>query len=142
MNTLYLAQSDTTIGFLCQDAQKINAIKGRNKKVLIEVDSLTTLKTFSRIPKRFANTIRRSTKTTFIYPNKRALRVINDPYHLAFLKTIKWAYSSSANKTSQDFDLYFATSNADVIIQDKRGFFQAKPSKIYKINQAYIKRIR
>ena len=45
---IYLTQTDTTVGFLSQDYKKLNKIKKRpfNKKILIEVDSLNTLKKF------------------------------------------------------------------------------------------------
>lgn len=140
---LFLAQSDTTAGFLSQSESKINLAKGREKKkVLLEVESLATLKDFVRIPQKHKNLIRRSSKTTFIYPNSKAYRVIKDPYHLRFLQTFKWMYSSSANPTKKGFDPLYATQKAEVIIKDKRGIYESIPSKIYKINQAQIKRIR
>ncbi|ANV97424.1 Sua5 YciO YrdC YwlC family protein [Helicobacter enhydrae] len=141
-STLFLAQTDTTIGFLCQDPHTINQAKGRNKQVLLEVDSLQTLKSFVRVPQKYKNMVRKSRKTTFIYPNCKAIRVVFDSWHLRFLRTLKWAYSSSANLSGKDFDINFATSRADTIIEDKRGLFQAPPSKIYKINQSHLKRIR
>lgn len=140
---LFLAQSDTTIGFLCQDAQKINAVKQRkNQKVLLEVDSLETLKTFTRIPQKHKNMIRRSHKTTFIYPNQKAIRVIKDSLHLQFLKPLKWIYSSSANLTKKRYDSQFAQKKAEVIICDKRGFFEGKASTMIQINSIQAKRIR
>lgn len=142
-NFLFLAQSDTTLGFLCQNASKINLAKGRkSQKVLIEVDSLATLRTLSRIPQKHKNMIRRIKKTTFIYPKGQAIRVIRDFWHLRFLSSKRWLYSSSANPTKKSYDLSFAHQKADVIIQDKRGFFEGKPSKIYKINTHSLKRIR
>lgn len=140
---LFLAQSDTTLGFLSQDASKINLAKGRkSQKVLIEVDSLATLRAFSRIPQKHKNIIRRIKKTTFIYPKGQAIRVIKDPLHLRFLSSMRWFYSSSANPTKESYNPSFAHQKADVIIQDKRGFFEGKPSKIYKINSHSLKRIR
>lgn len=140
---LYLAQSDTTAGFLSQKQSEINLAKGREaKKVLLEVESLATLKEFVRIPQKHKNLIRRSKKTTFIYPNAKACRVVKESLHLRFLKPFKWMYSSSANPTQKSFNLDFATQKANVIITDKRGLYESSPSKIFKINQNQIKRIR
>lgn len=140
---LFLAQSDTTAGFLSQEESEINLAKGREeKKVLLEVDTLATLKNFVRIPQKHKNLIRRSSKATFIYPNQKACRVIKDTLHLRFLHSFKWMYSSSANPTKKDFSLEFATQKAQVIIQDCRGIYKSNPSKIYQINQTQIKRIR
>lgn len=142
-NLLFLAQSDTTLGFLSQDPLKINLAKGRGaQKVLIEASSLSVLHTFSRIPQKHKNLIRRMKKTTFIYPKGQAIRVIRDAWHLRFLSSMQWLYSSSANPTKESYNLSFAHQKADVIIQDKRGFFEGKPSKIYKINSRTLKRIR
>lgn len=140
---LFLAQSDTTLGFLSQDASKINLAKGReNQKILIEVDSLATLRHFTRIPQKYKNFIRRSKKTTFIYPKGEAIRVIKDPLHLRFLSPMQWAYSSSANPTKESYNLCFAQEKAEVIIKDQRGFFEGRASKIYKVNAHRLKRIR
>lgn len=140
---LFLAQSDTTAGFLSQTPQEINHAKGREgKEILLEVDSLQTLKSFSKIPQRHKNLVRRAKKTTFIYPNKKALRVVCDELHLEFLKHFGALYSSSANPTRENFSYEFASQKAQVLIQDSRGFFQSSPSKIYKLNQLTLKRIR
>lgn len=143
MKPLFLAQSDTTVGFLCQDAQKINKIKQRqNQKVLIEVSSLEILKRFTRIPQGRKNQIRRAKKTTFIYPNHKAIRVVKDQRHLRFLSSFGWFYSSSANITKQDYESAYAQKVSDVVVLDERGLFQGKPSKIIKINTKSQKRIR
>lgn len=140
---LFLAQSDTTAGFLSQNESEINLAKGRGgKKILLEVDTLHTLKSFVRIPQAHKALVRRAKKTTFIYPNKLALRVVDEPSHLRFLKAFKWMYSSSANPAGGEFSLEFASQKADVIIQDARGLSQSTPSKIYKLSQNQIKRIR
>lgn len=140
---LFLAQSDTTVGFLSQNAEHINSAKGREgKKVLLEVDCLATLRNFTRIPEIHKNFVRKAKKTTFIYPNALALRVIKDEFHLRFLHFYKWLYSSSANPTASCFSLDFALQKADIIIEDKRGFFQNSPSKIYKLTRTQAKRIR
>ena len=141
---IYLAQTDTTVGFLSKDYKKLNKIKKRkpDKKILIEVDSLDTLKTFVRVPKKYKKIVRRVKKTTFIYSNGDSFRVIKDEKHLEFLKKFKWMYSTSANLSGKMFDKKWAIKQADIIIEDKRGFFEGKPSSIYKINNFKMKKIR
>jgi len=48
---IYLVQTDTTVGFLSQDAKKLALIKKRdpNKPFLISVDSFKRLKEFSKV---------------------------------------------------------------------------------------------
>lgn len=143
-NPVYLAQTDTTVGFLSKDFKKLNKIKKRpvNKKVLIEVDSLNTLKKFIRVPDKFKKHIRRAKKTTFIYPDGNSFRLIKDENHLEFLRKFKWMYSTSANLSGENFDKSWAFGQADIIVEDKRGFFEGEPSTIYKINNCTIKKIR
>ena len=143
-NKIYLAQTDTTVGFLSRDYKKLNKIKKRdlNQKILIEVDSLKMLKNFVRVPEKFKKRVRRSKKTTFIYHNKNSYRVVKDDKHLEFLKKFKWLYSTSANLSGQKFDKKWAFKEADVIMEEKKGFFEGEASKIYKINNHKIKKIR
>jgi tRNA A37 threonylcarbamoyladenosine synthetase subunit TsaC/SUA5/YrdC len=143
-NKIYLVQTDTTVGFLSQNREKLNKIKNRkiDKPVLREVDSFKTLKSFVRAPDKYKKMIRRAKKTTFIYPNGESFRVVKDNTHLEFLKKFKWMYSTSANKTGERFDERWAKEKADIIVEDKRGFFEGEASKIYKINNKRIKKIR
>ena len=143
-NKIYLAQTDTTAGFLSRDYKKLNKIKKRalNQKILIETDSLKTLKNFVRVPEKFKKKVRRSKKTTFIYPNKNSYRVVKDNKHLEFLKKFKWLYSTSANISGEKFDKKWAFNQADIVIENKNGLFEGEASKIYKINNFKIKKIR
>ena len=143
-NNIYLVQTDTTAGFLSQDFKKLNKIKKRalNQKVLMEVDSLKTLKNFVRVPQKFKNTVRRVKKSTFIYPDGNSYRVVKNERHLRFLKKFKWMYSTSANLTGQKFDKEWAYNQANVIVENKDGLFEENASKIYKINNHKIKKIR
>jgi len=140
---IYLAQTDTTVGFLSQNKEKLNIIKGRNlnQKILKEVDSLKTLKEFVRVPNRFKKQVRNAKKTTFIYKNGESFRVVKDEKHLEFLKKFKWMYSTSANITGCKFDEKWAREVANIIVEDG-GFFEGEASKIYKISRERIKRIR
>jgi tRNA A37 threonylcarbamoyladenosine synthetase subunit TsaC/SUA5/YrdC len=144
MNKVYLVQTDTTVGFLSKDKKRLNEIKNRplDKPVLMEVDSLETLKKFVRVPERFKKTVRRAKKTTFIYPNQESFRVVKDNRHLEFLKKFSWMYSTSANKTGEGFDEKWAREIVDVIVEDKRGFFNKEASKIFKLSKTSIKRVR
>lgn len=143
-NLIYLAQSDTTAGLLSSDFKTLNHLKGRskNKPVLSEVDSLQTLKNLTRVPNKFKNQIRRSAKSTFIYPNASSFRVVKDELHLHFLNHFGQMYSTSANKTGKEFDYKEAISMCDVLVIDKRGISSTSSSNIFKINNTKIKKIR
>lgn len=141
---VYLVQTDTTAGFLSQNAHKLALCKQRDIKqpFIICVDSFKTLHTFTRVPLKYKKEVRRSKKSTFIYPNKKALRVVKDEEHLQFLRKLTWAYSSSANETKKNFEIEYAKQKADIIIEDARGFFEDTPSKMFKITTQKRRRLR
>ncbi len=141
---LFLAQSDTTAGFLSKSKSGIINIKQskKDKPILIETSSLYTIKIQSRIPKIINKSIRRRKKTTFIFQNKKSFRLINHGLHSIFLHNLQHLYSSSANLHKCKFDLKFATNSADVLVVDKRGIFENTPSTIFKIHKNKIKKIR
>ena len=139
---VFLTQTDTTIGFVSQNAERLTAIKQRppHKSYIKAVNSLHTLKTFARIPSSHKNRVRRSKKTTFILPNGHSYRVIQDTHHLLLLSRLTWAYTTSANLSNTPYDADFAKEKADVIISPLKENTQA--STIYKITHSSIKRIR
>ena len=141
---VYLAQSDTTAGFLSQNSFKLASCKKRdpNQPFIICVDSFKTLNKFTRVPKQFKSKVRRAKKTTFIYPSNRAIRVVKDEKHLKFLKKFGWMYSTSANETKKKFDFDYAKTKVDVVVEDKRSFFENTPSKIVKMGKKNLKCIR
>ena len=141
---LFLAQSDTTAGFLSKSKDKILLAKQnmQNKPILVESNSLFLIKKHSKIPQIINKAIRRSKKTTFIFQNGQSFRLINDDLHSQFLEYFGLIYSSSANLHKHKFDLNFAINKADVLIMDKRGIYEASPSKIFKIKKDKIKKIR
>ena len=141
---LYLAQTDTTVGFLSQDSTLLAKTKGRppSKPFLIEVASLKELQRFARVPKRWKNMVRRTSRTTFVYPNGQAVRVVKNEWHLRFLRRFGWIYSTSANPSGQSFDEEWARSQADVVVEDPRGLFEGEPSRIYRLGKKRIKRLR
>ncbi|GAA7070774.1 hypothetical protein HpCHN105_13890 [Helicobacter pylori] len=143
MALVYLAQSDTTIGLLSKDRKKLNALKNRpkNQSVLIESVDFATLKSLVRAPNAFKNLIRRSAKTTFIYPNSKAVRVVMGR-HGDFLKRFKTLYSTSANLTQCTYDKEIASKLADVVVSDERGLFESSSSKIFRLYKDKKVRVR
>ena len=141
-NLVFLTQTDTTIGFVSQNKVQLTAIKQRppHKHYIKAVNSLKTLKTFTRIPTSHKNRVRRAKRTTFILPNGHSYRVIQDPHHLLLLNRLTWAYTTSANLSNKPYDEAFAKKKADVIITPLSQNAQA--STIYKITHTSIKRIR
>ena len=141
---VYLTQTDTTVGFLSQNSEKLSASKQRdNSQAFIKcVDSLNTLQQFTRVPRKYKNFVRRSSRITIVYPNNQAIRVVKDENHLKFLSKFKWFYSSSANKTKKNFDEKYAKEKADIIVEDKRGLFEGQASVMIKINNASARRLR
>ena len=139
---VFLTQTDTTIGFVSQNAEKLTHIKQRppHKHYIKAVNTLQTLQTFTRVPAQHKNRVRRAKKTTFIMPNTYSYRVIQDKHHLLLLNRLQWAYSTSANLSNKPYDENFANDVADIIIEpliEKRV-----ASNIYKLGKHNIQRIR
>ena len=141
-NKVFLTQTDTTIGFVSQNADRLTQIKQRppHKHYIKAVNSLSTLNGFTRIPQAHKNRVRRSKKTTFIMPNGNSYRVIRDRHHLLLLDRLKWAYTTSANLSNEAYNESFARQYADVIIEPIKESKQA--SKIYRLGKESLKRIR
>ena len=141
-NLVFLTQTDTTIGFVSQNSEKLTQIKQRppHKFYIKAVNSLQTLKTFTRVPSSHKNRVRRSTKTTFIMPNGHSYRVVQDRHHLLLLNRLGWAYTTSANLSSEDYNEKFAKENADVVITPLKQKHSA--SNIYQLGKITLKRIR
>ncbi len=141
---VYLVQTDTTVGFLCKSQSKLNQIKKRDllTPCVQAVSSFKELKDLVHVPKKYKNFIRKSKKTTFIYPNKKSVRVVKDNLHELFLREKGALYSTSANITSKTFDENYAREVADEVVECEGGFFEAKPSKIYKIGKTRMIKVR
>lgn len=139
---IFLAQTDTTAGFLSKNPQELNKIKNRplNTPCIITLSKLKELKTFTRVPKNYKNFVRRAKKTTILYKNLQAIRVIKDCKHSEFLDKNGFMYSTSANLHNEKFNLEFAKNMADCIVDN--DFFENKPSVILKISNKKIKKIR
>lgn len=142
---VYLVQTDTTVGFSSLNGEKLSFIKQRptSKKILHTVDSFKILNQNARVPKAFRKIIRNSKKTTFVYPNLKSFRVVsNKSKFYDFIHKFGILYSTSANKTAESFDKEFAILGADILVEDKRDFFETKASKIVKVSKKRLKILR
>lgn len=142
---VYLVQTDTTVGFSSLNDEKLSTIKQRptSKKILHTVDSFKILNEYTRVPKKFRKKVRNSKKTTFIYPNTKSFRVVdkNSDFY-DFIHKFNILYSTSANKTGKNFDKDFATIGSNIVVEDKRGFFETKASSIIKLSKKTSKIVR
>ena len=59
-----------------------------------------------------------------------------------FISKFGVLYSTSANKTGKNFDRKFAISGAEVIVEDKRGFYETTASTIIKLGKKTFKKLR
>ena len=142
---VFLAQTDTTVGFLSSDNKKLSYIKKRalSQKIIQVVDRFSTLKKSIRIPKKFRKLIRNSKKTTFIYPNGYAYRVVSKKsQHYDFIKKFKILYSTSANVTNLKFDKAYALDSCDVAIETFEPYVETTSSSIFKITRTGILKYR
>lgn len=144
MKTIYLVQTDTTVGFLSKSKERLNEIKGRDidTPCIQVVSSFEELKSLAHVPKKYKNFVRKSKKTTFIYPNKKSVRVVKDGLHELFLKQKGIMYSTSANKTTKNFDEAHAREKADKVIENEGGFSEKSPSKMYRLSKNKIQKVR
>lgn len=140
---LLLAQTDTTVGFLSQSSIRLQEAKGRNesKPFLKVFSSFKTLSLHTRIPSNYKRFVRYSRKTTFIVKNQ-AFRYVDDPSHSKLINSYGWLYSTSANPSGKAYDADFCAQHADWIIEDSRGLSEQSPSKIFKIGQNRLKKLR
>jgi len=144
MDHVILAQTDTTVGFLSQNASRLSQIKERptHKPFIKSFDSLRRYQTMGgRVPQAFKNRIRRTKNTTFVI-NNQAIRIVTHGEHHMLLQKYGWLYSTSANEKSQSFTLDFAIKKSDLIVEGARGLFEGPSSDIYKMNTQKIKQLR
>jgi len=141
---IILTQTDTTVGFLSQDASKLFEIKSRPKtKPFLKVYNslLTFKKDFKRIPSSHKKSFRRAKKMTFVIKNQ-AVRIAPFTLNSQYFKTICWQYSTSANESGKDFNRLFCEEKSDIIIENRKRLFETNSSKIYKINNNKKRRLR
>ena len=139
-----LVQTDTTVGFLSQNREKLQSIKSRpaNKAFIKVFKNFKALKEdYKRIPNKYKNRVRRSSQTTFIV-NNISFRVAKDTLSSSMLTNVTWNYSTSANESGEKFCRDFCEKKADIIIEDQKGLHEGNPSRLYKINSTKIRRLR
>ncbi len=144
VKAIYLVQTDTTVGFLSQDVEKLLHVKERDgTKNFVKVYS--DFKSFKEDKNRIHNShkryVRYCKKTTFISKN-RASRIVSSGTHHNFLKRFSYMYSTSANKTTQPFDENFAKEVAEIIVQQRSSFNENRASKMIKLSHTNTKRLR
>lgn len=141
---LYLAQTDTTAGFLAHDMREIAHAKQReaHKPCVWTTARLSHLRGVVRVPSKFAARVRKSRRCTFIIRN-RAVRFVADCPHVGFLQRFRGLFSSSANKSGEGFCADFALRLAKIyVIERDNPLCERTASRIYRLNNHVIKRIR
>jgi len=139
-----LLQTDTTVGFISQNSDKLSQIKSRPaSKPFIKVYASfkDLLACGNRIPQNRKNLVRRSKKTTFIVKN-RAFRVANNSLNSTILKNSKWNFSTSANEASKKFERGFCENKADIIVEDRNGLQERSSSTLIQCNKKRMRRVR
>ena len=144
VDIIYLTQTDTTVGFLSTSPLKLAEAKNRdvNQPFLLCVDSFKKQKKLARTPKKFRSLVRRSKKTTFLYLNEKAIRVVKDDAHKQLLKKFDFLYSTSANENKKAFSKNYALGQADIIIETSKGFHEVAPSAIMILGKSKIHTLR
>ena len=142
-DAVILAQTDTTVGFLSQSAEKLAHIKGRspNKPFLKNFFSFNALNKNIRIPQNRKKEIRRAKRTTYIIKNQ-AFRVAHFPASSALFRQAGWFYSTSANQSGKQFEHSFAKEKADIIVINEVGLFESEASRLVKCNDIKKMRLR
>ena len=143
-NLVYLVQTDTTAGFVSKNRAALARAKGRSSSqpFLLCTATFNEQKKHSRTPRAFRKRVRRARKTTFLYPNRNAIRVVKEGPHHYFLKRFDFLYSTSANRHGASFDLSYAKSQADVIVEDASGFSAREASAIFRLGKKKITKLR
>ncbi len=135
---VFLTSTDTTIGFLSKSKDSLDKAKNRasNKYYIKAFPLLKDIP--QRIPKKYKNLVRRAKKSTFIV-NKKSFRVVKDKRHLLLLNRLGWAYTTSANRSNEEYNYKYAFDNASIIIYP---LIKSTPSKIFKLGKNRLKRLR
>lgn len=97
---VFLAQSDTTAGFLCANPKKLNRLKKRdeNQKILLALSDFIELKKRFRIPLFAKKMVRNARKTSFVLPNGRSFRVVKKPQRISMERKRESRESRESNK--------------------------------------------
>lgn len=143
IKSVVLTQTDTTVGFISQNNEKLSEIKSReaSKQFIKVYPNLKAFTITNRVPVSKRRLFRKSKKTTFIIKNK-ALRISPTKLHSQILRDTSWNYSTSANKSGEKFEYIFCQDKADIIIQNKYGLKEMRASTLLKINDAKTVKLR
>jgi len=141
---VYLIQSDTTVGFAAAEPEVLNRLKGRpeHQPVLQTLASLKELYVQTRIPKFARKTVRNAVKSTFIYQDGEARRVVSGGEYGFFLERFGTHYSTSANPSGGRFDPVWAEAAADVVVTTPEGFGEHAASSIYRLTRRSLTQLR
>ncbi|MEK6659603.1 MAG: hypothetical protein AABY36_07995 [Campylobacterota bacterium] len=141
---IILTQTDTTVGFLSQNIEKLYEIKSRpSTKPFIKV--YKNFKSFLQDGNRVINSrkklVRRSKKTTFII-NNFSFRIAPFTLNSQIFRDSSWFYSTSANRSSERFSRDFCESKADIIIEDINSLVEKDSSALIKLNRKKKRKLR
>ncbi len=137
---VFLAQSDTTVGFGSQSRLRLDLIKSRSSGKHY-ITAITSLALAPRVPQKYKNLVRRSKKITFVV-NGRSFRLTHLTPTSAYLRGFAWYYTTSANRSTESFDREFCFANADLIVEDSRGLKESRSSSIIKLGTRRLKKLR
>lgn len=98
-NAVFLAQCDTTAGFLSANQARILEVKNspKDKAILRESCDLAHIKALSRIPRILRKRIRFAKKTTFIFDNNLSFRVVGESSEKMYLRG-EWGKSKKSRE--------------------------------------------
>ncbi len=141
---IILTQTDTTVGFLSQNIEKLYEIKSRpSTKPFIKV--YKNFKSFLQDGNRVINSrkklVRRSKKTTFII-NNFSFRIAPFTLNSQIFRDSSWFYSTSANRSSERFSRDFCESKADIIIEYINSLVEKDSSALIKLNRKKKRKLR
>lgn len=140
---ILLAQTDTTVGFLSQDAGALERIKGRpeGKPFLKVFADFSTLRRFIRVPPSHRIRVRHARKTTFVVASQ-AFRCVAGSDHARLVERYGWLYSTSANPSGGSYDPHYCAERADRIVEDSRGLCESSPSTILRLGRRRVQKLR
>jgi len=140
---VYLAQTDTTVGFVGPDAAALAQAKGRpaSRPMLKALPDLRAVSDVGRVPPAHRRRVRRAGASSFILPNGRSFRVIKGP-HRALVTRLGGCYTTSANRHGEGFDEAYAREAADVWVETAEGYREKPPSAIWRLGRKKAVKVR
>ncbi len=141
---VYLIQTDTTVGFASKSSEALDRIKGRpsGKPYLKTVASLKRLVRECRVPKALRKKVRRAKRTTFVYPDGIARRLVSEGVYADFLDRQGWSLSTSANRSGHGFEQEWAEGVCDVVVYTPDGLTEQAASSIIKMGKTKVTQLR